>query len=108
MDVSYFHDFCAHQVDWVAGLLLCFYVPDSSGHMMNLHTSTQNLIHATGFLCPQGVSYQRRAHGCPLTQNTSLSAASCFLFIAHDTILAHSGLGCASGINATDHYTGFN
>lgn len=78
--VSHFHDFCTHPVD--ARSLLCFHVPVNSRNTMNLHTSAQNAISAAGFVSPRGVSYQSGAHGCPLTQNTSLSAASCFLFAA--------------------------
>ena len=53
------------------------------------HTHTQSDM-SQGFLCPLGASYQSPAHVCPVTQNTSLSAASCFLLTADDTSLAHN------------------
>lgn len=99
--VSHVRSFCTHYTHRVAGLLLCFHAPVDCWYMINLHTSTQNLIHATAFPPLLGVSYQSWAHGCPLTQNTSLSAASCFLFSAHDTSLAHSASAMYVGHQCT-------
>lgn len=98
--------FCFISFDYFSGLQVCFYVPENSWCLMNL--PSQNLIHATRFLCPQGASYQSWAHGCPLTQNTSLSAAACFLLTAHNTSWAQGCIGYKRDTNTADKSKSFS
>lgn len=79
--------------EWAAaGLLLCSHVSEYYWYTLNLHT---NRYKQPCFCVPLCVSYRSVAHSCPLTQNTSLSAASHFLFPADDT----------SSVTATDNHS---